>query len=65
MLTYMFSFQPSQFTMKKIPLITNNTGSFFRKKGPWISNNRIMVNKIEWLKFPVDRMYNVRNNLAN
>jgi hypothetical protein len=24
-----------------------------------------MVNKIEWLKFPVDRMYNVRNNLAN
>ena len=36
--------------MKKIPLITNNTGNFFREKGPWINKNRIMVNKIEWLQ---------------
>jgi hypothetical protein len=36
--------------MKKTPLITNNTGNFFRKRGSWINNNRIMVNNIEWLQ---------------
>jgi hypothetical protein len=50
--------------MKKIPLITNNTGNFFRKKVPWINKNRIMVNKIEWLQTFYRRNVKCRKKLS-
>jgi hypothetical protein len=50
--------------MKKIPLITKNTGNFFRKKVPWINNNRIMVNKIEWLQTSCGQNVKCRKQLS-
>jgi hypothetical protein len=50
--------------MKKIPLITNNTGNFFRKKSLWINNNRIMVNTIEWLQTSLRQNVKWRKKLS-